>query len=175
MRVPLAAPSRSDWTQVSCPAVAPARGETRLLRCDVLADHLLLTVRRHGCQMLVITDLDGANVREIAPSLIAGSIRVEHAEDYDRGSVIIAEESLIEPPAWYQLDLGYRDATLLKRMEVPGYDPARYRTERRDGPGTGRHADPGHAGPPGRCPPGRQRAVPAVRLRRLRGQPRSGV
>ncbi len=80
--------------------------------------------------MLAITDHDGSDVREILPSLTAGSIRVEHAEDYDRGSVIIAEESLVEPPAWYELDLATGTRQLLKRMEVPGHDPARYRTER---------------------------------------------
>ena len=56
---------------------------------------------------------------------------MEHGDDYDRGSVIIAEGSLIEPTAWYQLDLATGTRELLKRMEVPGYDPARYRTERR--------------------------------------------
>ena len=41
------------------------------------------------------------------------------------------EESLIEPPAWYRLDLATGERTLLKRKEVPGYDPARYVTEQR--------------------------------------------
>ena len=130
MQVALAAPARAGWTPVRCPAIAPARDDTRLLSCDVLADHLVLTVRRDGVQLLVITDHDGGNVREIPPSLTAGSIRVEHAEDYDRGSVIVIEESLVEPPAWYQLDLPSATRQLLKRMEVPGYDPAQYVTER---------------------------------------------
>jgi oligopeptidase B len=134
MRVPLAVPARAGWNPVTCPATAPARDDTRLLRCDVLADHLVLTIRRHGEPLLVITDHDGASVREIPPSLCAGSIRVEHAEDYDRGSIIIAEESLIEPPAWYQLDLRTASRQLCKRLEVPGYDPARYRTERLTAP-----------------------------------------
>lgn len=130
MRASLSAPARAGWTPIRCPAIAPARDDTRLLRCDVLADHLVLTVRRHGGPLLLITRHDGGNVREIAPSLTAGSIRVEHAEDYDRGSVIIAEESLVEPPVWYQLDLASGTRQLLKRMEVPGYDPAEYVTER---------------------------------------------
>jgi oligopeptidase B len=130
MRAPLAKPDRAGWEPVNCPAIAPARSDTRLLRCDVLAEHLVLAVRRHGGPLLVVADHDGGNVREIASSLSAGSIRVEHAEDYSRGSIIIAEESLIEPPAWYQLDLGTGTKQLLKRMDVPAYDPARYRTER---------------------------------------------
>ncbi len=55
---------------------------------------------------------------------------MEHAEDYDAGSVIIAEESLIHPPAWYRLDLATGERELLKRKDVPGYDPDRYVTER---------------------------------------------
>ena len=130
MRTQLQAPARGEWKPVSCAAIAPARDDTRLIRCDVLSGHLLLTLRRHGTPLLAITDHHGGNVREILPSLSAGSIRVEHAEDYDRGSVIIAEESLIEPPAWYGLELGTGERRPLKRMEVPGHDPALYRTER---------------------------------------------
>jgi oligopeptidase B len=134
MRVPAASPGRDGWTQVACAAIAPARADTRLLGCDVLANHLLLTLRRGGAPLLAITDHQGGNVREIPPSLEAGSIRVEHAEEYDAGSVIIAEESLIEPPAWYQLDLDSGERRLLKRMEVPGYEPGGYLTQRRMAP-----------------------------------------
>ena len=134
MKVPLAAPGRAGWESVSCSAVAPARADTRLVACDVFAEHLLLTLRRHGGKLLAITDHGGADVRELQPQVPAGSIRVEHAHDYDSGSVIIAEQSLIEPIAWYELDLATGTRRLLKRMEVPGYDPARYRTERRTAP-----------------------------------------
>jgi oligopeptidase B len=130
MRTTLASPARAEWKPVSCPAIAPARTDTRLIRCDVLSDHLVLTLRRHGSPLLAVTDHHGGSVREILPSLTAGSISVEHAEDYDCGSVIIAEQSLIEPPTWYELDLGTGTRRPLKRMEVPGYDPAQYRTER---------------------------------------------
>lgn len=130
MRAPLSSPVRTEWTPLGCPAIAPARTDTRLVRCDVFSDHLLLTLRRHGAPLLAITDHNGGSVREILPGLAAGSISVAHAEDYDRGSVIIVEESLIEPPTWYALDLGSGERRPLKRMEVPGHDSARYRTER---------------------------------------------
>ena len=173
MRAPLAAPARDHWKPVDCQAIAPARDDTRLHQCDVLADHLVLTVRR--ARRAAARDHRPRRRRSSARSRRAcspGAIRMEHAEDYDRGSVIIAEESLIEPTAWYELDLATGTRELLKRMEVPGYDPARYRTERR----TARAPD----GTPipvtlarsrGRRA-GRQRAVPAVRLRRLRGHAR---
>ena len=130
LRAPAGAPGRANWEPVACPAVAPARRDTRLLRCNVVGDRLVLTLRRGGGPLLAIAGLDGGDVIEVPPSVPAGSIRVEHAEDYDAGSVIIAEESLIEPLAWYRLDLATGERTLLKRREVPGYDPARYVTER---------------------------------------------
>ncbi len=131
MRAPVDAGGVGEWTSVGCPAVAPARADTRLLDCDVIGDRLLLTLRRGGAPLLAITDLDGQQVIEVPASLPAGSIRVGHSEDYDAGSVIVVEESLIEPPAWSRLDLATGERTALKRKEVPGYDPARYVTERR--------------------------------------------
>ena len=129
-RVRADAPGAANWTRVDCPAIAPARSDTRLHACDVIGDRLLLTLRRCGAPMLAITDLDGGNVIEVRSAFPAGSISVEHAEDYDAGSVIVTEESLTEPPAWSRLDLATGERTLLKRKDVPGYDPARYVTER---------------------------------------------
>ena len=113
MRAPVDAPGRANWTTVDCSAIGPARADTRLLRCDVLAGHLLLSLRRAGMPLLAITDPGGGAVREIQPALAAGAIAVQHAADYRAGSVVIAEESLIEPPRWSELDLatGQRTGT----------------------------------------------------------------
>ncbi len=129
MRAP-AVPGRARWTQVGCAAAAPARAGTRLLRCDVLAGHLLLTLRRDGSPLLAISDLAGGAVREIRPSQPAATIAVEHAEDYAAGSVLICEQSLTEPPACSRLDLATGERAEVWRQQVPGYHPARYRTER---------------------------------------------
>ncbi|HUJ05579.1 MAG TPA: prolyl oligopeptidase family serine peptidase [Streptosporangiaceae bacterium] len=130
VRAPARAPGRENWVPVDCAALAPARADTRLLSCDVVGERLVLTLRRDGEPMIAITDLDGGGIIEVPPGLPAGAIRVEHAEDYDAGSVIVAEESLTEPPAWYRLDLATGERSLLKRREVPGYDPGQYLTER---------------------------------------------
>jgi oligopeptidase B len=128
MRAPADAPGAEHWELVDCAAVAPARKDTRLIACDVIGDRLLLTLRRAGAPLLAITDLDGGGIIEVRPSLLAGTISVEHAEDYDAGSVIVVEEALISPPAWYRLDLASGERVLLKRREVPGYPAERYRT-----------------------------------------------
>jgi len=130
MRAPLSAPGRRNWTEVPCAAVSPARADTRLACCDVFAGHLLLTLRRGGAPLLAITGLAGGSVREVPAAMPAGSIRVEHAEAYDAGTVIIAEESLTEPPVWSELDLATGGRRELTRSGVPGYEPSRYRTWR---------------------------------------------
>jgi len=129
MRAPRGRPGRPEWKPVSCPEVAPYRDDTRLTQCDVLADHLVLTVRRQGRPLLIVTDHDGENAREVGPSLPAGAIALAHAEDYAIGSVIIAEESLIEPTLWSTLDLRTGARRAAKRMDVPNYDASRYATE----------------------------------------------
>lgn len=129
MRAPADRPGKQNWTSVGCPAVAPARADTRLVRCDVLAGHLMLTLRRGGAQLLAICDPDGGAVREIQPALTAGAIAVQHAADYRAGSVIIAEESLTEPPRWSRLDLASGARREMTRARVPWYQPDQYRTQ----------------------------------------------
>jgi oligopeptidase B len=130
MRAPLSAPGRQNWTPVPCAAADPARADTRLVACDVFAGHLLLTLRRAGAPLLAIADLSGGGVIQVRPAMPVGTIRVEHAEAYDSGTVTIAEESLIEPPVWSELDLATGERRQIKRRQVPGYDSSRYRTRR---------------------------------------------
>jgi oligopeptidase B len=129
MRAPAAAPGRANWVSSGCPAAAPARADTRLVRCDAFAGHLLLTLRRGGAQLLAITGPDSRDVTEIRPALTAGLIAVQHATDYRAGSVVIVEQSLVEPPRWSALDLTTGERHELKRAKVPNYDAGRYRTE----------------------------------------------
>jgi oligopeptidase B len=130
MRAPLSAPGRENWTEVPCDAVCPARTDTRLVSCDVFAGHLLLTLRRAAAPLLAITDLAGGGIREVPARLPVGTIRVEHAEAYDAGTVIIVEESLIEPPSWSELDLATGQRRELKRRLIPNYEPSLYQTRR---------------------------------------------
>jgi oligopeptidase B len=130
MRAPASAPGRENWLPVSCPAIAPARADTRLVRCDVVGGRLLLTLRRGGSPLLAVADPDGQQVREVWPRYEPGSIAVQHAADYAAGTVIIAEESLIEPRSWSELDLASGERAVRKRADVPGYDASRYQTRR---------------------------------------------
>lgn len=128
MRASVAAPGRANWTRVDCPAIAPARDDTRLLACDVLAGHLVLSLRRAGAPLLTVTSHDGSGAREVCSAFETGSIWLEDHAEYGAGSVVVGEQSLIEPRRWSQLDLATGERRELKREHVPGYDSSRYRT-----------------------------------------------
>jgi oligopeptidase B len=127
MRAPTDAPDR--WS----PTAPPRPGE-RLYACHALAGHRLLELRRGGFPLLrVINRATGAE-REIEAGIPAGTITLDPRFEYDAGAVTVKVESLVSPPAWYEVDLDNGIRTLRKRQAVPGYDPARYRTERRFAP-----------------------------------------
>ena len=170
MRAPAESPGRANWAPVDCPAIAPARSDTRLLGCDVIGDRLLLTLRRGGDPLLAITDLDGGSVIEVPPGVAAGTIRVDACRGLRRGvgdhRAGVADRASGLVPA----RPGHRRArpaqaargTRIRARRVPD----RAASSRA---ASGWHADPGHARVPRRTAAGRHRSVPALRLRRLRG------
>lgn len=125
MRGSLSSLGRSTWQPVDCAAVAPARTDTRLLRCDVVDDRLVLTLRRGGAPLLAITDLGGAVLHEVRPLSPGAGVRVEYVED---STVVVADESLVEPTTWHRVDLHSGSRVLLTRTQVRGHSPSQYRT-----------------------------------------------
>ena len=135
MRASASNPGRPQWTEVY-----PARPGERLHACHVLADHLLLELRRDGFPLLRVIDLASGAEREIHSGIPAGHLMLHPGTGYDAeieyGSrrATIKVDSLVEPPRWYDIDLATGERTLRKARVVPGYDPASYRTERRVAP-----------------------------------------
>ena len=80
-------------------------------------------------------------------------------EEYTAAAVTVRTESLTEPPSWHDVDLATGRWVLRKRQEVPGYDPARYVTERISAPAGDGTLHPGHRRIPARAAPRRLRAV----------------
>lgn len=125
MRAPGADPA-APWRES-----AATRDGERLRACHVLADFLLLELRRDGFPLLRVVDRATGAEREISAEIPAGTITVATPIVYDADSVTVEVESLVEPPAWYTVDLHTGERALRKRREVPGYDATAYRTERR--------------------------------------------
>src|SRR5262249_54131937 len=113
------------WQEV----IAGATG-TRLVWCGVFGRFVVVEQRRGA----------GPPLRAIAPGTGGGGRRGgaraggSAARGGDAGqhapAVTVRRQSLIEPPSWHDVDLASGGWRLRKQQEVPGYDPAGYRTQR---------------------------------------------
>ena len=123
--VPADRPGRAGWREVI--AGSP---DTRLDSCDVFGPYLVVQQRHAATSQLQIVDRRSGERRLIEPGGPHVSLALAANEDYHATAVTVRTESLIEPPSWYDVDLASGRWQARKRQRVPGYDPARYATER---------------------------------------------
>ena len=129
VRAPAAAPGEANWTEVI--AGAP---DTRLVSCDVFGPYLVVEQRRGAAAQLRIVDRRTGEQRLAEAAGPHASLALAANEDYGAAAVTVRTESLIDPPSWHDVDLATGRWRLRKRQEVPGYDPARYVTQRLSAP-----------------------------------------
>jgi len=87
--------------------------------------------QRHGAAtQLRILDRDTGEQRLIEADGAQTSLTLATNEDYAAPAVTVRTQSLIDPPAWHDVNLASGRWELRKRQSVLGYDPARYVTER---------------------------------------------
>ena len=176
MSAPLSSPGRRDnWVELLArePGRAAYTGDglRRARGHDAAA-------RRAPCSRVPTDSPTTAGCRpvDIAPSWPVGTLELAHNELFDtdelhgRRGVVAASQGLVRR----RPDARASGAELLQQ-EVPGV--RRRRATSRSGctPTVGRHPGADHRRPPRRHAARRDRAVPAVRLRRLRGVLRAGV
>jgi oligopeptidase B len=125
VRAPAEAPGREGWTEVI--AGSP---DTRLVSCDVFGRYLVVEQRHGAATSLRIVDRQSGDERVIEADGPHITLALAVNEDYEAAAVTIRTESLVDPPSWHDVDLATGGWRLRKRQEVPGYDPARYVTER---------------------------------------------
>jgi len=119
------APGRARWSEVI--AGSP---DTRLVSCDVFGRYLVIQQRHAAATQLRIMDRRSAERRLIEAGGPHISLALAPNEDYHAAAVTVRTESLVEPPSWHDVDLATGRWRARKRQQVPGYDPARYSTER---------------------------------------------
>lgn len=125
---PLAEPGRHSWTELL--AEDPAE---RLYEVTAFASHVVTSLRRDTHLRVraypLRDDLTLGEPIDITSSLPVGSLELAENDLFDTDHVTVVEESDIHPKAWYDVALGTGERTLLKRQEVPNYDPALYVSE----------------------------------------------
>ncbi|HTY72121.1 MAG TPA: prolyl oligopeptidase family serine peptidase, partial [Actinomycetes bacterium] len=128
VRAPVESPGRDSWEELV--------GEhplERLASVDVFSGHVVLTLHTQGRQVLRIVPRDGSETAlDVDSGDPAASIALWRNEDPDATEVTVVVESWVSPPVWYAVDLDTGARRELKRLEVPGFDPSRYVSERLD-------------------------------------------
>lgn len=95
----------------------------------VFRDFAATTGFRDGLQRLLILDRRNGALHEAAVPEPVCHIWLEENPALDSRSVRVGFTSLKDPVAFYDYHMADRAWTLVRREEVPGYDPDRYATE----------------------------------------------
>jgi oligopeptidase B len=118
-------PQRKNWKEL-----IPHRADVKLDHFDLFAHHLVLSELQGGSQVLRVIDLAtniSTSIKFSEPVYTAAS---DQNEEFDTAVFRYRYQSLITPASVYDYDMEQHSSTLLKRTEVPGYDPALYKSER---------------------------------------------
>jgi len=121
------APGRDHWTEV-----IPARPGVRLDAVDPFVRHLAVYEREDGGTRMRVVEHATGTSRPVDQPESPSTVWGEANPEYDSTVLRYGYTSLATPRSVYDLDLDSGGLTLRKRQPVlGGFDPARYRTERR--------------------------------------------
>ncbi|MGO8874428.1 MAG: S9 family peptidase [Acidimicrobiales bacterium] len=133
-RAPVDTPSRQHWQ-----LLVPHREDVRLESIDVVDRYVLVEERGHATTAIRLVPLaaapagasDGALPGRVIEAPEAGCVFLGRNLDVHSKAVRFETTSLISPLTLHSFDLASGTTTMLHRQPAPGYDPGRYRTERR--------------------------------------------
>jgi oligopeptidase B len=121
---PVATPERAAWSE----AVAQRPGST-ITGIDLFADFVVLSGRRDG---LAALEIACGNEPPLPLTFDEADYDVALGQnaDFQTPTLRYVYESLVTPPSVVDLTVATGERTLVKRTEVPGYDPSLYVSER---------------------------------------------
>lgn len=115
----------------------PHRDNVKIDSMLVFATYLAVYERADGLEQIAIHDLrSGAAHLVRFPEAVYTldnwhySAFWEPNLEYESATLRINYQSLVQPRTVFDYDLAARQLTVLKTFDIPGYDPARYRSER---------------------------------------------
>ncbi|MEO7986958.1 MAG: S9 family peptidase [Gemmatimonadales bacterium] len=124
---PVSDRSKAAWTPV-----LPYRPMVRVDGTDIFRNHLVVYEREAGLRRVRILDLATGNDYLIPFPEPVYSIRAHENPEFDTTILRFTYTSMVTPNSVVEYDMAARSWTVRKQTEVlGGYDPARYRSERR--------------------------------------------
>jgi oligopeptidase B len=127
IEAPVADPSKNNWKEI-----VPARPEVTVEGAIAFAGHMVLEERDHGLIKLRIRRYDSGETHAVEFPEPAYSVNLAGNAEFDTRLVRFTYTSLVTPASVFDYNIETRQRELKKQIEVPGYDPAQYQSERID-------------------------------------------
>ena len=121
----VADPRRERWREA-----VPERADVMIEGIDCFAGHVIRYERERGLPRVVVTAPESGETHAVDFREEVYAIRPSGNHEFETPVLRYAFESLVTPPSIWDYDMDARVATLRKRTEVPGYDPALYEQRR---------------------------------------------
>ncbi|MBZ5627917.1 MAG: S9 family peptidase [Acidobacteriia bacterium] len=122
---PISDPGEKNWKEL-----VPHRPAVMLSNIDVFQDFYVRVERENALPHLTIVDFKtGATHRIDFPEPVYSAFPNNNRE-YDTKLYRYSYQSMVTPNSVFDYDVEKRTSKLLKQVEVPGYDPAKYKSER---------------------------------------------
>ena len=123
---PVSSPGIDRWTEL-----VPCREGITVSRVDLFEGHLVLLEREDALPRIRVTDLETAASHRVDFPEPVYSVSPEANAEFQTKAFRFSYQSFVTPPSVFDYDVVSRERKLLKRTEVPGYDPTKYISERR--------------------------------------------
>jgi oligopeptidase B len=124
---PVDDPSAERWTEEIA-----HRDEVMLEDLDVFAHHVVVHEREDGLVRLRVLDLEAGGSHHVVFPEPTYEVSGDANAEFDVRTYRFRYQSLVTPASVYDYEMDTRELTLLKQTPVlGGYDPTRYRSERR--------------------------------------------
>lgn len=122
---PVSDPNEKNWKEI-----VPHRPDVMLADVEVFKDFYVLVERENGLPHFRVTDLATRQSHRVQFPEPAYAAMPAQNREYDTHLFRYNYQSMVTPSSVYDYDTDKRTSTLLKRIEVPGYDQAQYKAER---------------------------------------------
>jgi oligopeptidase B len=122
---PVERPAKENWKEFIAhnPAV-------KIDDLDLFAGHAVISERENGLERIRIINLANHESHSIDLPEPAYTLAVDANHEFDTTTLRYRYQSLVTPMSLYDYDMNTRQRILVKQTEVPGYNPAQYRSER---------------------------------------------
>ncbi|MGB9104396.1 MAG: S9 family peptidase [Terriglobales bacterium] len=122
---PVSDPGEKNWKEL-----VPHRPAVMLSNIDVFKDFYVRIERENALPHLTLVDFKSGATHRIEMPEPVYFASPNNNREYDARLYRYSYQSMVTPSSVFDYDVEKRTSKLLKQVEVPGYDPAKYKSER---------------------------------------------